>query len=175
MSRGSGGSRESRVGETGENTFAYSEWVDASPATAAATERRSRLVAQLTRFVLVGCLAAVVDYGIYQTLLHLDLHASLAKAISFICGTTAAYLLNRRFTFNAKATGGAGRFTGFLLLYGTTFFVNVGVNAVALKLIPQMPWQTTICWLIAQGTATCINFLVLQVAVPCAISQQIVV
>jgi putative flippase GtrA len=139
--------------------------VDASPATAAATERRSRLVAQLTRFVLVGCLAAVVDYGIYQTLLHLDLHASLAKAISFICGTTAAYLLNRRFTFDAPGAGGAGRFTGFLLLYGTTFFVNVGVNAAALRLIPDMSLRITICWLIAQATATCINFLVLRTVI----------
>jgi len=139
--------------------------VDASPATAAATERRSRLVVQLSRFVLVGSLAAVVDYGIYQTLLHLDLHASLAKAISFICGTTAAYLLNRRFTFNAPSTGGAGRFTGFLLLYGSTFFVNVGVNAVALKLIPEMSLRITICWLIAQATATCINFLVLRAVI----------
>jgi putative flippase GtrA len=139
--------------------------VDVSTATAPPTEGRSRLFAQLARFVLVGCLAAVVDYGIYQTLLHFDLHASVAKAISFICGTTAAYLLNKRFTFNSSGTGGAGRFTGFLLLYGTTFFVNVGVNALALKLIPQMPWQTTICWLIAQGTATCINFLVLRLVV----------
>jgi putative flippase GtrA len=138
--------------------------VDVSPATAP-MQARSRLFAQLTRFVLVGCLAAVVDYGIYQSLLHLNLHASVAKAISFICGTTAAYLLNKRFTFNATAGGGASRFTGFLLLYGTTFFVNVGVNAVALKLIPQMPWQTTICWLIAQATATCINFVVLRLVV----------
>ena len=133
--------------------------------TAPPTEGRSRLFAQLARFVLVGCLAAVVDYGIYQTLLHFDLHTSVAKAISFICGTTAAYLLNKRFTFNSSATRGAGRFTGFLLLYGTTFFVNVGVNALALKLIPEMAWQTTICWLIAQGTATCINFLVLRTVV----------
>jgi putative flippase GtrA len=111
--------------------------------------------------VLVGCLAAVVDYGLYQTLLHLDVYVHLAKAVSFICGTVTAYLLNRRFTFDAVG-GGAGRFTGFLLLYGTTFFVNVGVNAVALKLIPDVPLRTTLCWLVAQGTATTINFLVLR-------------
>jgi len=153
------------VGRKGQNPLATLIGVDASPTAAPPTERRSRLVAQLGRFVLVGCLAAVVDYGIYQTLLHLDLHASVAKAISFICGTTAAYLLNRRFTFSAPAAGGAGRFTGFLLLYGTTFFVNVGVNAVALKLIPEMSFRITICWLIAQATATSINFLVLRTVI----------
>ncbi|HEY1970337.1 MAG TPA: GtrA family protein [Pseudonocardia sp.] len=121
---------------------------------------------QLGRFVLVGGLSAVVDYGIYQLLLHLDLHASLAKAISFVCGTTTAYLLNKRFTFNAPSGGGAGRFTGFLLLYGSTFFVNVGVNALALHLVPtSVPWQTSICWVIAQACATTINFLVLRTVI----------
>jgi putative flippase GtrA len=127
---------------------------------------RSGLMTQLVRFVLVGGLSAVVDYGIYQLLLHLDLHASLAKAISFVCGTTTAYLLNKRFTFNAPSGGGAGRFTGFLLLYGSTFFVNVGVNALALHLVPtDVPWQTTICWVIAQACATTINFLVLRTVI----------
>lgn len=135
--------------------------MDVSPLTESAPPGRSRLVTQLSRFVLVGCLAAMVDYGLYQALLHLDVYVHLAKATSFICGTTTAYLLNRRFTFNA-GTGGAGRFSGFLLLYGSTFFVNVGVNAVALKLIPDVPLRTTLCWLLAQGTATTINFLVLR-------------
>jgi hypothetical protein len=36
---------------------------------------------------------------------------------------------------------------------------------VALKLIPDMSLKTTICWLLAQATATCINFLVLRTVV----------
>ena len=124
------------------------------------------MLGQLTRFVLVGGFSAIIDYGVYQLLLHLEVHASLAKAISFICGTTTAYLLNRRFTFTAAGPGGARRFTGFLLLYGTTFLVNVGVNALGLKLIPNdVPWQTSICWLIAQACATTINFLVLRIVI----------
>jgi putative flippase GtrA len=123
------------------------------------------LFGQLSRFVLVGCLSAMVDYGIYQALLHLDVYVHFAKAISFICGTTTAYLLNRRFTFTGS-TGGAGRFTGFLVLYGSTFFVNVGMNALALHLIPDgTALRTTIGWVIAQGTATVINFLVLRTVV----------
>ncbi|MDQ2706273.1 MAG: GtrA family protein [Actinomycetota bacterium] len=123
------------------------------------------LLSQLSRFVLVGSLSALVDYGIYQALLHVDVYVHFAKAISFICGTTTAYLLNRRFTF-AGATGGASRFTGFLLLYGTTFFVNVGMNAVALHLLPDAtPLRVTIAWAVAQATATAINFLVLRTVV----------
>ncbi len=57
-----------------------------------------------------------------------------AKAISFICGTTTAYLLNRRFTFDS--TGGRARLAGFMLLYGTTFALNIGMNALMLAVLP---------------------------------------
>lgn len=115
---------------------------------------------QLTRFVLVGGFAALVDYGLYYTLLSLGLWIHGAKGVSFIVGTTTAYLLNRRVTFRAR--GSKARFAGFLGLYGTTFFVNVGMNALMLYLLPQAWWQITAAFVIAQGSATTINFLVLR-------------
>ncbi|HZZ46444.1 MAG TPA: GtrA family protein [Pseudonocardia sp.] len=143
--------------------------MDTSPSTSVAPPRvgaQRGIVTQLGRFVLVGGLSAVVDYGIYQALLHLGLFASVAKAISFVCGTTTAYLLNKRFTFDVPKVGGTGRFTGFVLLYGSTFFVNVGVNSVMLRVIPRdLAWQTSICWVIAQACATTINFLVLRMVI----------
>lgn len=57
------------------------------------------LFAQVFRFVLIGGLCALVDSGIYWALLQLGLWVHPAKAISFIAGTTTAYVLNRRFTF----------------------------------------------------------------------------
>lgn len=126
---------------------------------------RLGLVAQLSRFVLIGGFAACVDYGIYQALLALGLYVHIAKAISFICGTTTAYLLNRRFTFRDSA-GGRSRFLAFLLLYGTTFGVNVGMNALMLAVLPpSVPAHISIAWVIAQGTATAINFVVMRTVV----------
>ena len=88
----------------------------------------------------------------------------VAKAISFICGTTTAYLLNRRFTFSTA--GGKGRFAGFVALYGTTFALNVGMNALALALLPDdLPLRVTLAWVIAQGTATTVNFVMLRTVV----------
>ena len=116
------------------------------------------LSTQLTRFVLVGGFSFVVDYGIYQALLAGGVWVHLAKAVSFIAGTTTAYLLNRRWTFNAS--GGRAQFAAFLLLYGTTFVVNVGMNALALHLLPAGRWEITAAFVVAQGTATTINFAV---------------
>ena len=122
------------------------------------------LRAQLVRFVLIGGLAALVDLGVYQVLLLLDTWAPLAKGISFILGTTTAYLLNRRFTFTASS-GGRARFAGFVLLYGTTFAINIGMNALMLAVLPQLPYRTSVAWVIAQGTATAINFVMLRTVV----------
>ena len=118
------------------------------------------LVNQLTRFVLVGGFSALVDYGTYQLLLSLGTWIHLAKGLSFIAGTTTAYLLNRRWTF--RAPGSRGRFAAFVVLYATTFFVNVGMNALALYLLPRSVWEITIAFVIAQGTATTINFVVMR-------------
>jgi putative flippase GtrA len=118
------------------------------------------LANQLTRFVLVGGFSALVDYGTYLLLLSLGTWVHLAKGLSFIAGTTTAYLLNRRWTF--QAPGSTGRFAAFVFLYATTFFVNVGMNAVALHLLPPSRWEITIAFVIAQGTATTINFVVMR-------------
>jgi putative flippase GtrA len=121
------------------------------------------LVAQLTRFVAIGVLSALVDFGVYHALYALGLWPSGAKAISFVCGTTTAYLLNRRFTFHAA--GGKGRLAAFVLLYGTTFAINVGTNALTLAVLPAMPFRVSAAWVVAQGLATVINFVMLRTVV----------
>ena len=65
------------------------------------------LLTQMVRFIVVGGFSALVDFGVYNLCLHVfgleaAAHgADLSRAISFICGTTTAYLLNRRWTFSA--------------------------------------------------------------------------
>ncbi len=124
---------------------------------------RRGVVDQAVRFVGFGILSAGVDFGIYQLLLHFGLWADVAKAISFICGTVTAYLLNRRWTFGSA--GGAAPAIRFAVLYGATFFVNVGVNALFLHVLAGHRWQIPIAWVIAQGTATVINFVLLRTVV----------
>lgn len=130
--------------------------VDTEPA-------RLRLIDQVARFVLVGVLAAGVDFGTYQALLAVGLFAAVAKGISFVLGTTTAYLLNRRWTF--RADGGAAPAVRFAVLYSVTFFVNVGVNALVLHLLTGYTFAVPVAWLAAQATATAINFVLLRTVV----------
>lgn len=121
---------------------------------------RPGVLGQLIRFVGFGVLAAGVDYGTYSLFLSLGLVSAFAKACSFILGTTTAYLLNRRWTFNAR--GGSGEAAKFAVLYTVTFFVNVGVNELGLDLFG---WPKPVAWVIAQGAATIINFILLRTVV----------
>lgn len=125
------------------------------------------MVGQLLRFGLIGGFCALLDFGTYQGLRAAGMDAAplvdLARAISFIVGTTTAYHLNKRFTFAAR--GGVRQVGAFMLLYGTTFLVAVGVNRWMLELLPVSGWQSTLAWVISQGTATVINFVMLKLVV----------
>ncbi len=125
-----------------------------------ATERPA-LHHQLVRFVAVGVLSACVDFGILWLLMHVGLGHTPAKAVSFVAGTTTAYLINRRWTFGA--TGSTKAFVGVLVLYGSTFVVQVGLFAVLFPWLDHR-WGYTpaqvVGFVIAQGVATTVNFVV---------------
>lgn len=120
------------------------------------------LKTQLLRFVLTGGFSAVVDYGLYW-LLHnvFGVQLDLAKAIGFVAGTLTAYLINRRWTFGAAPS--RSRFVKVMVLYALTFAVQVGINHLVFASLEDGPWRQPIAFVIAQGTATVINFIVQRV------------
>ena len=123
---------------------------------------------QLVRFVLTGGLSAIVDYGLLVVLMAVGLDYVPAKVLSFIAGTTTAYLINRRWTFNAD--GSKRQFASVMLLYGITFVLQVGIFTVLFpwllsvglgtEFLPKMSWAQLIGFVIAQGIATAVNFVV---------------
>ncbi|MBM4556542.1 GtrA family protein [Rhodococcus hoagii] len=128
------------------------------PVTDSLADESLDLKTQIVRFVLTGGLSAVVDFGLYLLLLAVGLPLNLAKAISFIAGTTTAYLINRRWTFKAEPS--RARFVAVVVLYGLTFAVQVGLNGLMAHVFPDEWWRIPLAFVIAQGTATVINFVV---------------
>jgi len=131
------------------------------------TSSNNSLKTQLSRFVFVGIFTAILDYSVTMVLTYFGLPRSAAKAIGWVFGTVAAYLVNARWTFGAKISGKTA--ISVALLYASTFAVqNV------LYWLLNSPLQTiglhgltkdTVAFIIAQGVATVTNFVIQRVFV----------
>lgn len=123
---------------------------------------RLALRTQLFRFVVTGGLSAIVDFGLLNAFMALGLGYTWAKACSFVAGTTTAYLINRRWTFRAEPS--KRRFAAVVALYGLTFAVQVGLWAVCYPWLLSATGSELVArivgFVIAQGVATTVNFIV---------------
>lgn len=98
-------------------------------------------VFQLTKFLLIGVLATIVDLGILGLLIWISgissgIFYSGFKAISFLVATCSKYFGDKVWAFEKKETAGAGKeFTKFFLVTLGGLIINVGVASLVVNLM----------------------------------------
>lgn len=121
---------------------------------------------------MIGVLAVLVDLSCYYLLLNLipeqifgfAPNESVAKSISFLCGMSVTYTLNKIWTWK-KRDSSKSRMVKFVSLYGLSLVMNVLVNSSLLFVlhyfadILDLPNKYFIAFIGATGFSAVMNFL----------------
>ena len=112
---------------------------------------------KLIRFVGVGCVGAVCDYGTRTLLLHLGVIGVLARAGSYIVGSVVAYYLNSYVTFDGDRSAAEKRRAAVVYLF--CFGAAVLVDFLCRRQLDSLPHYRFWAWFVSQAVATVLNFL----------------
>lgn len=132
----------------------------------------SPLKKQLVKFTLIGLLAVSVDLLCYFILLNTLPeklfqavgNEALSKSISFMCGMTVTYFLNKFWTWKKKDRSHK-RMVKFVILYGVALLINVGTNSALLYILHQyrnfvdLPFKYLIAFVGASGLSASFSFM----------------
>ena len=121
----------------------------------------STLKQQLIPFLVIGVGCAVIDFGITHSLDEfMGVQRDFAKAVGWVFGTLAAYVLNSKFSFDAKIN--AKKASAVFVLYAVTFAVQMVLWRITDSPLTNLglvnPWKNLVSFVIAQGVATVTNF-----------------
>lgn len=139
------------------------------------------IIWQAAKFVLVGGLNTLMDWGILVFLIfffrkYFDVDSSdvlftvfsltivyysLFKGISFILATTNSYIWNKFWTFTRKTTEKVGKeFLQFIVISIIGFLINVGIASVIFKFISPVAGLNVDQWaILSAAIATAISMI----------------
>lgn len=90
--------------------------------------KSSATAQQALRFAIVGVVATATHYAILTALVEIgQVKPVIATTVGYIFGTIVSYVLNRRFTFNARGTPVARSFAKYAVLYGVGALLNAAI------------------------------------------------
>lgn len=121
------------------------------------------LMVQMTRFIISGVIAAVVDFGLTFVMINVFGATNFwGKSVGWVFGTITAYLINVRWTF--KSTSSANKVLAVAVLYLITYATQVGIFTRLTPWLDAHGWAIELAqfgaFVVAQGVATIVNFIV---------------
>jgi len=143
--------------------------------------KKITILRQASKFILVGGLNTLVDWGalsflifIFRKSLNINtgtviftvfsvtiIYYTLFKALSFILATVNSYIWNKLWTFQRKTDEAAGKeFSQFMIVTVLGFLINVGIASIIFKFIAPVGGLNNDQWaIIAAAIATMISMI----------------
>jgi len=142
--------------------------------------KKVKVAYEVAKFILVGGLNTLVDWGVLSFLILTFKHSgvdsnkvlfevfsiaiilyTLLKAISFIVATTNSYIWNKFWTFKRKTTEKLGReFMQFIIISVIGFLINVVIASSIFKFIPAFGGLNAEQWAIVAAAIASVIALV---------------
>ena len=120
------------------------------------TEIYSEDFVQLVKYVLIGVLGLVVDFGIYTILTHFKMNVEIANIISSTCGIINNFLWNSYTNFKVHDRMILRFISYFIVCQITTVFTTVSLFIFVTKL----GYPHLIVKIVATFVATLIQFVI---------------
>ncbi len=109
---------------------------------------------EILKFLVGGGTAVIVDFFTYKIFMILGLERTIAKTLSFICGSIVGFIINKYWTFKSPKFQ-IKEILKYTVLYILTAFINSQVNKYTLLLFGNEMFA----FLCATGVSTILNFL----------------
>ena len=110
---------------------------------------------QFLRFAAVGASGTAVQYSIlWGGVEWFALHAAVASAIGYLCGSVVNYLLNYFFTFDSSK-GHVEAASKYFSVLAVGFCINTGLMAL---MVSQLHWHYWLAQIVTTGIGLIWNF-----------------
>lgn len=120
------------------------------------TITHSESFVQLIKYVLIGFLGLMVDFGVYTILTHFKMNVELANVISSICGIINNFLWNSYTNFKVHDHF----FMRFISYFGVGQITTVFTTVSLFIFVTRLGYSHLIVKVIATFVATLIQFIV---------------
>ena len=88
---------------------------------------------EILKFLVGGGTAVIIDFLTYKIFMILGIERTIAKTLSFICGSIVGFIINKYWTFKSSKFE-IKEILKYIVLYIVTAFINSQVNKYILLL-----------------------------------------
>lgn len=128
----------------------------------------TKLLFQFSKYLLVGAINTILDFGVLNALMFgtgitAGIGYAVFKSVSVFTAFTNSYLLNTYWTFGVRDGFSSREFIKFSAVSASSFLLNVGIASFIVNVLPPPSGMSLLLWAnigaaVAAASAAIVNF-----------------